>query len=229
LARVFRRYLKIDPTPTEYYIDLLISSDNLQPRPLEAAKHTLLLARKAARGKYKSVEGRSPYALLGRFLEIVENHADEVGLDVDEVEALRKKNRDEKEAGEGGNQDAAAGGKDDRAIEPASTQGETLIRLAGPAVPTPDHQVAENRRRGGKGQAQPLVVDGPEVYDPDVDPPNSQKLDIEAIIRKDGLEIYKDQAGRLWTGLATFWIKKGEFDKVRASSVEGESDTVQLR
>ena len=30
------------------------------------------------------------------------------------------------------------------------------------------------------------------------------------------LAVYKDQAGRLWTGLATYWIKRGEFDRAQA-------------
>ena len=53
-----------------------------------------------------------------------------------------------------------------------------------------------------------------EVYDPDCDSNSDRKIDVEKIVRKDGLEVYKDQAGRLWTGLATYWIKKGELDHV---------------
>lgn len=51
--------------------------------------------------------------------------------------------------------------------------------------------------------------------DADVDPSNDKKLDVDYLVRKDGLSIYKDQAGRLWTGLATYWIRRGEFDKAR--------------
>lgn len=49
----------------------------------------------------------------------------------------------------------------------------------------------------------------------DVDLSSDAKLDVERIIRKEGLEIYKDQAGRLWAGLAQFWIKKGDIEHVR--------------
>ncbi|TIC68000.1 TPR-like protein [Wallemia mellicola] len=51
--------------------------------------------------------------------------------------------------------------------------------------------------------------------DADIDPSSSQKLDVDSLVRQDGLSIYKDQAGRLWTGLATYWIRRGEFDKAR--------------
>ncbi|TIB61632.1 hypothetical protein E3P78_02697 [Wallemia ichthyophaga] len=51
--------------------------------------------------------------------------------------------------------------------------------------------------------------------DADIDPSNDQKLDVDYLVRKDGLSIYKDQAGRLWTGLATYWIRRGEFEKAR--------------
>ena len=40
---------------------------------------------------------------------------------------------------------------------------------------------------------------------------------MEWIIQKNGLEVYKDQVGRLWTGLATYWIKHGEFDRAKAT------------
>ena len=36
-----------------------------------------------------------------------------------------------------------------------------------------------------------------------------------AIIQKDGLDRFADQSGRLWTGLATYWIKRGEFEVAR--------------
>jgi pre-mRNA-splicing factor SYF1 len=72
-----------------------------------------------------------------------------------------------------------------------------LIKFVGAPVPT--------------GQAPADLA----PRDPDVDPENVCKMDVERVIREDGLAIYKDQAGRLWSGLATYWIKRGEFDKVR--------------
>ncbi|KAF8753312.1 HAT (Half-A-TPR) repeats protein [Rhizoctonia solani] len=172
---VFRRYIAVDPSMTEHYTKLLIE----MKRPLEAAKLLLGLARKAARGEYESPEGKSPYQLLGEWLDVVEAWAEDVGLDPDEIKPAEEPSKKEEEK-----------------VEPVSSTG-TLIRLAGPMVPA-------------DGSGKPAET---RPYDPDEDPTNTQKLDIEKIIHKDGLEMYKDQAGRLWTGLATYWIKRGEFDR----------------
>jgi len=76
-------------------------------------------------------------------------------------------------------------------------QQNGLIRFAGPPTAV-----------GPDGKPAP-------VYDEDEDPVSLRKLDIEKIVRKDGLAVYKDQAGRLWSGLATYWIKRGEFDRAK--------------
>jgi pre-mRNA-splicing factor SYF1 len=65
--------------------------------------------------------------------------------------------------------------------------------------------------------------------DPDVDPRSPKKLDIERIVRKDGLEVYKDQAGRLWTGLATYWINRGDFDLAKKAFESGISSVLTIR
>ncbi|EMD38479.1 hypothetical protein CERSUDRAFT_135308 [Gelatoporia subvermispora B] len=199
---VYRRYLAVDPSITERYTAILLSPENSDPRPLEAAKLLLSLARKAAKGEYTSPEGKSPYQLLLDWLEVVEQHADEVGMDVDDtVTSNEAKAKAEKE------QQAAS----QRPAEPASVNGE-LIRFAGPAVP-----VASD----GKTLLSP--------YDEDEDPINSRKLNIEYIIQNDGLEVYKDQAGRLWTGLATYWIKRGEFDRAKHTFESGLASVLTIR
>ncbi|KAH9441676.1 hypothetical protein Pst134EA_032666 [Puccinia striiformis f. sp. tritici] len=43
-----------------------------------------------------------------------------------------------------------------------------------------------------------------EAYDPDVDPANPSKLDIDLIVESEGLSVYKDQLGLLFTNLATY-------------------------
>ncbi|RDB20992.1 Pre-mRNA-splicing factor SYF1 [Hypsizygus marmoreus] len=198
---VYRRYLAVDPSITERFTTLLLNPVNSAPRPLEAAKLLLSLARKASRGEYTSPEGKSPYQLLGDWIDVVEKFSDEVGLDVDETiesnEAIAAA-------------EAEAAQKDDVAPEPASVDGK-LIRFAGPAVPvTPD----------GRG-AHP--------YDADEDPTSPRKLNVEKIIRKDGLAVYKDQAGRLWTGLATYWIKRGEFDRAKETFEQGIKSVLTIR
>ena len=172
---IYRRYLAIDPSVTERYVALLLSPSNPSPRPLEAAKLLLRLSRKAARGEFVSTEGKSPYQLLGDLLDVVEAHAEDVGLGTEELASLAEAD----EQSEDGN------------TKGFQQQNDTsLIRFAGPPTAV-----------GADGKPAP-------VYDEDEDPDSPRKLDTEKIVRKDGLEVYKDQAGRLWTGLATYWIKR---------------------
>ena len=74
LTTVWRRYLKVDPFPTEYYITLLLPSDAEEDipatAPLEAVKLLLSLSRKALKGTYKSPEQKSSFQLLVDWLEV---------------------------------------------------------------------------------------------------------------------------------------------------------------
>ena len=179
MVAVYRRYLAFDPSITEHYCSLLLAPEESERRrPLEAAKLCLALARKAARGEYTSPEGKSPYQLLGDWLDIVEKHAEEVGLDIEETEASN----------------AALGDK------PDPPNGNAFPN--GPASPP---------------------------YDEDEDPSIPRKLNVEYIVHKDGLDVYKDQAGRLWTGLATYWIKRAEFDRAKAIFEAGMVDVLTIR
>lgn len=181
---------------TERYVALLLSPSNPSPRPLEAAKLLLRLSRKAARGEYFSSEGKSPYQLLGDLLDVVEAHAEHVGLGIEEV----------------GSTEADEEPADGDAKDPQQQQnGNSLIRFAGPPTAV-----------GTDGKPAP-------VYDEDEDPNSPRRLDIEKIIRKDGLAVYKDQAGRLWTGLATYWIKRGEFDRAKETFETGIASVLTIR
>lgn len=131
------------------------------------------------------------------WLESVENNAEETGLDWEETEVKRAAEL----AAETKKAEEAA------AFQPASVEGK-LIRFDGPMKPA---GASGESGTGGKGK-EPIA--GP-TYDEDEDPASTRKLDVESIVLKDGLGVYKDQAGRLWTGLATYWIKRGEFDRVR--------------
>ncbi|KAI9458039.1 spliceosome complex protein [Russula earlei] len=193
---VYRRYLAIDPSVTERYVALLLSPSNPSPRPLEAAKLLLALSRKAARGEYISAEGKSPYQLLGDLLDVVEAHAEDVGMGVEELPST--------EAG-GDSVDADA----ENPQQQQSNHG--LIRFAGPPIAV-----------GADGKPTP-------VYDEDEDPDNPRKLNVEKIVRKDGLAVYKDQAGRLWTGLATYWIQRGEFERAKDTFETGITTVLTIR
>jgi pre-mRNA-splicing factor SYF1 len=197
----FRRYLAVDPSVTEHYTALLLAENNPAPRPLEAAKLLLSLARRAAKGEYASPEGKSPYQLLGEWLDVVEKHAEDVGLDVEETEAADAQTAKD---------EAARKEVDTASAEPASVQGQ-LIRFAGPPVAVTADGTA----------ARP--------YDEDEDPASDRRLNIERIVRQDGLTVYKDQAGRLWTGLATYWIKRAEFERAKATFEAGIASVLTIR
>jgi pre-mRNA-splicing factor SYF1 len=158
------------------------------------------------------LEGKSPYQLFVDFLELVENYSEEVGLDADEVEAVRK----EAEQVEEGNAQVVDAQKK---VEPASVGGK-LMRFEGPPV-------AVTKGTGQKAVTAPQ--DNSEPYSEDTDPASTRRLDIGAIVLKDGLEVYKDQAGRLWTGLATYWIKRGDFEKAGEIFEQGMTHVVTIR
>ena len=200
---VYRRYLVIDPSLTERFTGLLLSPRNSLPRPLEAAKLLLSLARKAARGDYTSPESKSPYQLLEDWIEVVEKYPEEVGLDVDET---IRSNEDILRVESG----FEAANTETSAAEHATIDGQ-LTRMA--------------------SLATPVTADGVHAlpYREDEDPINSKKLNIENIIQNDGLAVYKDQAGRLWTGLATYWIKRGEFDRAKAVFEKGMKSVLTIR
>ena len=134
---------------------------------------------------------------------------------------------------------APASGAASGAIEPASVQGR-LMRIAGPPLPSGQAKiVAPPRSLGsgktlaaqkGRGKGAKPAPGAPAVeYDPDVDPSNPRLLDVEGIVHKNGLSVYPDQAGRLWTGLATYWIKRGEFDRATTTFEKGLASVVTVR
>lgn len=198
MVSIYRRYLAVDPSVTERFTGLLLSPNNSAPRPLEAAKLLLSLARKAARGEYTSPEGKSPYQLLGDWIDVVEKFPDEVGLDVDETDASN--------------------------IALAATEAEA-------SKAAPERASVDGKLTGPNEPPVAVVADGAEIcpYDEDEDTTSAKKLNVEQIIHRDGLAVYKDQAGRLWTGLATYWIKRGEFDRARDTFEKGIKSVLTIR
>ncbi|KAF7778864.1 hypothetical protein Agabi119p4_3209 [Agaricus bisporus var. burnettii] len=183
---VYRRYLSVDPSLSERYVALLLNPVNAEPRPLEAAKLLLQLARNASKGQYISPEGKSPYQLLESFIDVVEKFSEQVGLDVEETL------------------------KSNQSIAEADSLKE----------------VSESASVNGSGAN---INDTTKTVDPDEDPLNPRKFNIEDIIKKDGLGVYKDQAGRLWVGLATYWIKRAEFDRAKHTFEAGLSSVLTVR
>lgn len=178
--RVWRRYLKVDPSLTERYIRLLLStrpravssavdgdadeeeSEELSPGPraLEAAKLLLKLATDALAGVYTSPEGQSPHQLFNEWLNLVDKYPEDTGL-----------------------------------AEGDEPEGD----VAGP-VPRPQ----------------------------DVDPSNVGLLPVRAIVLAT-LPKYPDQAGKLWVGLATYHLKRGELDLAKATFKKGMATVVTVR
>lgn len=131
-----------------------------------------------------------------------EKFPEETGVGEEETAKLRaQREKDEQEKAE----KAAVEGEADKAVVVPATRGG--------ARPTP----------AGK----PSTSATP--YDTSEDPLSPTLLDVEGIVRTEGLAVYKDQAGRLWTGLATYWIKRGEFALARQTFEEGISTVVTLR
>ena len=53
-------------------------------------------------------------------------------------------------------------------------------------------------------------------------------IDVDAILRS-GVERFADQRGKLWAGLATYWITKGNFEKARDVFEEGITTVMTVR
>ncbi|KAH7312145.1 hypothetical protein B0I35DRAFT_394950 [Stachybotrys elegans] len=53
-------------------------------------------------------------------------------------------------------------------------------------------------------------------------------LDVERIIRS-GIQRFADQRGKLWAGLATYWIRKGNFERARDIFEEGITTVMTVR
>jgi len=108
--------------------------------------------------------------------------------------------------------------------EAASVSGR-LMRIAGPPIPTESGVIHKPLAVSKAEKDQDTEV----LENEDTDPSNPRLLNVEGIVHTDGLEIYKDQAGRLWTGLATYWIKRGEFDRATATFERGLATVLTIR
>lgn len=218
--RVWRRFLKVDSSLTERHIAYLLESE--PPRPLAAAKYLLSIARRAQHNLYSSLEGKSPYQLFIDFLELVEKYADDVGMDEEQTLELQATQKAVEGAVAGADGETAEGS----AEEPASVEGR-LMRIAGPPVPAhPQARLVKPPTAigGASGSASSELP-----YSEDTDPANPRPLDVEGVVKRDGLEVYRDQAGRLWTGLATYWIRRGELDRATQTFEDGLKEVVTVR
>ncbi|SNX85149.1 related to SYF1 - member of the NineTeen Complex involved in splicing [Melanopsichium pennsylvanicum] len=218
--RVWRRYLRVDASLTERYVSILLAQKEDQAeedeededihetqqksgpvsKALEASKLLLGLARGAMNGSYISPEGKSPYQLFIEWLELTEKYPDEIGLDPEEEkQALQHKNS-------------------------ASTASSTLVKGS--------KAIQHHSRGTGKSKAaaaEEASKAPSSKKDAETDPRNPCRLNVTAIIHSDGLDRFEDQSGRLWTGLATYWIKRGEFQVARDTLEAGMKSVKTVR
>ena len=86
------------------------------------------------------------------------------------------------------------------------------------------------RSKKGKGNFQiwsemlDLMVD----HAKKIETGESSGIDVEKIIRS-GIQRFSDQRGKLWAGLATYWITKGNFEKARDIFEEGITTVMTVR
>lgn len=211
----------MDNSLTERHIDYLLNSS--PPRPLTAAKYLLSIARQANNNEFQAADGKSPYQLFVDFMELVEKYAEDVGMDEEATLALKNASATALGEEEAEEENGDASPPND---EPATVEGR-LMRIAGPPIPIGEAKIHAPPKSVSTATAK--VAQASQVYDADTDPSSDRALDVEGIVEKDGLAVYKDQAGRLWTGLATYWIKRGEFERATATFERGLAAVVTIR
>lgn len=217
---MFQANSQVDPSLTERHIAYLL--DATPPRPLSAAKYLLSIARRAAKNTYTPGEGKSPYQLFVDFLELVEQFAEDIGMSEEEAIELHATR---KAVADGEKEEDEAVKEAEASEAPASVEGR-LMRIAGPPVPLANASQVVKPLNAVSAKSAKVEE---EVHDEDTDPADVRLLDVEGIVERDGLQVYKDQAGRLWTGLATYWIKRGEFERASATFERGLADVVTIR
>lgn len=219
-SKLFQANSQVDPSLTERHIAYLL--DATPPRPLSAAKYLLSIARRAAKNTYTPGEGKSPYQLFVDFLELVEKFAEDIGMSEEEAIELHATR---KAVADGEKEEDEAVKEAEASEAPASVEGR-LMRIAGPPVPLANASQVVKPLNAVSAKSAKVEE---EVHDEDTDPADVRLLDVEGIVERDGLQVYKDQAGRLWTGLATYWIKRGEFERASATFERGLADVVTIR
>jgi pre-mRNA-splicing factor SYF1 len=82
----------------------------------------------------------------------------------------------------------------------------------------------------GKGHYQlwSEMVDLIVTHANDIETGDEIGIDVERIIRS-GIERFADQRGKLWSGLATYWITRGSFERARDVFEEGITTVMTVR
>lgn len=189
------------------------------PRPLEAAKHLLQLAIGAREGTYTSPEGKSGYQLLVEWMNVCEKYAEEVGIDLEESEK-RKAERLAHELAAAKDKAAVVVGGEEEVNDAVIGKGKGVELLRLGALTT-----------NGSKAAAAVAGSTPSttaVTNP-IDPISPTQLDVSHLLNIHGILHYPDQSGPLYTSLATYWIKRAEFDHARQIFEAAYQTVVTLR
>ncbi len=86
------------------------------------------------------------------------------------------------------------------------------------------------RSKNGKSEFQlwTEMVDLLVTYAKEIETGRTAGIDVEIIVRS-GIERFADQRGKLWAGLATYWITKGNFERARDVFEEGVTTVMTVR
>jgi pre-mRNA-splicing factor SYF1 len=86
------------------------------------------------------------------------------------------------------------------------------------------------RSKHGKGHYQlwSEMVDLLVTHAMEIETGDDIGIDVERIIRS-GIERFADQRGKLWSGLATYWITRGNFERARDVFEEGITTVMTVR
>ncbi|CAG8979872.1 hypothetical protein HYALB_00002645 [Hymenoscyphus albidus] len=86
------------------------------------------------------------------------------------------------------------------------------------------------RSKNGKGHYQlwSEMVDLLVEHAQEVETTDESGIDVDRIIRS-GIERFADQRGKLWSGLATYWITRGSFERARDIFEEGITTVMTVR
>jgi len=86
------------------------------------------------------------------------------------------------------------------------------------------------RSKHGKGHYQlwSEMVDLLVTHATEIETGDEIGIDVERIIRS-GIERFADQRGKLWSGLATYWITRGSFERARDIFEEGITTVMTVR
>lgn len=204
--RVWRRYLRVDSSLTERYVSILLAQTEEQEDTEEAEDEEEAEGDGQQQGKRTGSKALEASKLL---LGLARSAMDGTYVSPEGkspyqlfIEWLELTEKYPEEIGL------------DPEEEKQSLQDNIVTTSSTAANGKSNQQQARNRGKG-KATTAKKAKKLPSTKDAETDPRDSTRLNVTAIIQTDGLDRFADQSGRLWTGLATYWIKRGEFEVAR--------------